>query len=361
MNYEAFFNCMFECADMWVDSIDGNDYATFLKGVWDASKAASGHKRIGAVGMWRAAKSLLGAPKLLYEGGGYDMQNFEERKRVANHAVKEILKIVDNHSNNGKITVTEMDGYLSNTAFGSFSNWMTKLNRRNWARFDKDKDGRIDKHELYDAMIAFLISDGYGRDLCESSYGGDDGDDQTTKWKPGTSKISKSGSNDADPPLSARHVGAPNSARAPAAQGAPAEESKSSGKGMWWLHMQNLASCIQTIDSFIPADDSRGKLAMRPSNYLQGSLCLNEIQMSKAEQAFNKYDVSGDGCLQISELYMALGMCNLTMTPEALQAHVEEEFSKFDKDDSGWISLNEFLHLYNALFLDEVSMEDFLG
>ena len=26
--------------------------------------------------------------------------------------------------------------------------------------------------------------------------------------------------------------------------------------------------------------------------------------MSKAEQAFNKYDVSGDGCLQISELYM---------------------------------------------------------
>ena len=33
------------------------------------------------------------------------MQNFEERKRVANHAVKEILKIVDNHSNNGKITV----------------------------------------------------------------------------------------------------------------------------------------------------------------------------------------------------------------------------------------------------------------
>ena len=49
------------------------------------------------------------------------------------------------------------------------------------------------------------------------------------------------------------------------------------------------------------------------------------------------------------------------MTPKALQAHVEEEFSKFDKDDSGWISLNEFLHLYNALFLDEVSMEDFLG
>ena len=100
--------------------------------------------------------------------------------------------------------------------------------------------------------------------------------------------------------------------------------------------------------------------------------------MSKAEQAFNKYDVSGDGCLQISELYMvfirhvmlartlisewqALGMCNLTMTPDALQAHVEEEFAKFDKDDSGWISLNEFLHLYNSLFLDEVSMEDFLG
>lgn len=52
---------MFECADMWVDSIDGNDYATFLKGVWDAAKAASGQKRIGAVGMWRAAKSLLGA------------------------------------------------------------------------------------------------------------------------------------------------------------------------------------------------------------------------------------------------------------------------------------------------------------
>jgi len=290
------------------------------------------------------------------------MQNFEERKRVANHSVKEILKIVDNHHSNGKITVTEMDGYLKSTAFGSFSDWMTKHNRRNWARFDKDKDGRIDKNELYDAMIAFLISDGYGRDLCESSYGGDDGDDKTTKWKPGTTKLSKPGSNAASPPATARHVGAPNSARgAPAAQGAPAEESGSSGKGMWWIHMQSLAKCIKTIDNFISADDHRGKLAMRPSNYLQGSLCLNEIQMSKAEKAFNKYDVSGDGCLQISELYMALGMCNLTMKPDALQAHVEEEFAKFDKDNSGWISLNEFLHLYNSLFLDEVSMEDFLG
>ena len=31
MDFQAFFDCMFECADMWVDSIDGLDYARFLQ------------------------------------------------------------------------------------------------------------------------------------------------------------------------------------------------------------------------------------------------------------------------------------------------------------------------------------------
>jgi len=358
MDFQAFFDCMFECADMWVDSIDGLDYARFLQGIWDSTKGVSGSKKIGSIGMWRAAKSMLSAPKLLYENGGYDMQNFEERKRVTSHSVKEIIKIVDRHNSNGMLTVTEMQGYLANTAFSGFSDWMTKVNRRNWARYDDDKDGRIDRRELYNAMMGFLTSDGYGRDLCEESYGGDDGNDSTTTWKPGTKRIARapaSVANATQPAVSVQRTASFGPGGAAGASGEGSDESS----GMWWIHMKNLGKCLSSIEHLVTeTENHRGKLGMRPHTYLQTSLVLTDAQEKQAKKEFRKHDLTGDDCLDKRELYVALG-CLLQaqgkkMSGDDLKALLDEKFRMADTDGDECLGFHEFLKLYNELWLDNL-------
>eukprot|EP00658_Telonema_sp_P-2_P075044 TRINITY_DN6441_c0_g1_i5.p2 TRINITY_DN6441_c0_g1~~TRINITY_DN6441_c0_g1_i5.p2 ORF type:complete len:192 (-),score=33.79 TRINITY_DN6441_c0_g1_i5:151-726(-) len=167
MNYEQFFECMFELADMWCDSINGHDYAEFLRGIFDEihTACARGTGIVGAKGMWHAARNVLCAPRALYKAGGYDVTNFAAREELARNAVNDIMKKVDQFHTNGKITVTEMMAMLGHTSFGGFTQWMTRMGRKNWLRFDRDRDGRIDKEELYEALLGFLVSDGYGREF----------------------------------------------------------------------------------------------------------------------------------------------------------------------------------------------------
>lgn len=356
MNFTQFFDCMFELADMWCDSIDGHDYAEFLRGIYTdiANGRSRGTAVVGHTGMWHAAKTVMSMPKNLYAAGGYNVNNFTEREKLARGSVKEIMAIVDKFNSNGKITVTEMQAHLDIGPFGGFSMWMTRYNRRNWMRFDTDKDGRIGKNELYDAMMAFLVCDSYGREF--DRVGGDDqaGYRKTDEgWKRNESKPNTS--NQRRPSKSGSKPGSRRGSVLSNVSPCKIQGDLPSS----WLHMQNICNAVNLID-FASGNKSTAKF-----HFMRCANVLTDEQMKDAMRLFKHYCTIEEGVtakekmdlgvIEKKDLFMMMGMMHLKITPDKLKAKVDLEFAMADVDQSNSLDFNEFKSIYNKVVFDELT------
>lgn len=74
-------------------------------------------------------------------------------------AARDIMKIGDGHSMNGKLTINEMRTFLSATQHMPFVDWLTETHgdhgKRKFVKFDDNDDGYISIHELEFAIMEF--------------------------------------------------------------------------------------------------------------------------------------------------------------------------------------------------------------
>jgi len=73
---------------------------------------------------------------------------------LAKQIAKEIIKKADRHCHNGQLSINEMRTFLKGTEFETFSSWLTQI--PTFSRFDKNRNGAIDRKELRRALKEYL-------------------------------------------------------------------------------------------------------------------------------------------------------------------------------------------------------------
>lgn len=96
LDYDKFCGSMFELADIWCPTIDGEEYANFLKHLYteivESGKLTGRLGNLRAMTHWRLLRHVMESPVVLHKHGGYDSyDNESELDRAARDMALEIL------------------------------------------------------------------------------------------------------------------------------------------------------------------------------------------------------------------------------------------------------------------------------
>ena len=88
------------------------------------------------------------------------------------------------------------------------------------------------------------------------------------------------------------------------------------------------------------------------------TLVLSEDQIEHAKMKFADWDTSGDGVLFLKELQHVCKELNLHCSHVEFKAHMKRVFKKADRDGDKKLSFEEFLPVYNFIFVNNMNFDE---
>lgn len=113
-------------------------------------------------------------------------------------------------------------------------------------------------------------------------------------------------------------------------------------------------------ESAIMSVDSAFSNKIVEGGALDGTLLvLNEDQVEHARIKFEDWDVDGNGSLSVKELCRSVKDLNIKCSQVEFKKKMRKVFKQADTDNDKSLTFEEFLPVYNLLFLSNVSFDDF--
>jgi len=86
----------------------------------------------------------------------------------------------------------------------------------------------------------------------------------------------------------------------------------------------------------------------------EAAFALTDDQVEHARMKFADWDKNGNGTLEIKELQSITKELNLKTTAKEFRSAIKKEFKKRDVDGSGGLTFEEFLPVYNLLYIGDM-------